>query len=64
MVSSLYTFGLVLPNLMRVEAAVVLGQLLLDDVGLDGHAEMIGLAGEVGGDVVVLVVGLERALRR
>ena len=34
----------------RVVAAVVLGQLLLDDVGLDRHAEVIRLAGEIGGD--------------
>ena len=36
----------------RVEgakAAVVGGELLLDDVGLDGGAEVVGLAGEVGG---------------
>src|SRR2546427_8913430 len=36
-------------------AAVILRELLLDDVGFDGHAEMIGLAGEIGGDVIVLV---------
>jgi hypothetical protein len=36
-------------------AAVIFGKLLLDDVGLNGDAEMIGLAGEVGGDVVVLI---------
>ena len=42
-----------------VVAAVVLGQLLLDDVGLDGHAEVVGLAGEVGGRVVVDPVHLE-----
>src|SRR5207248_525715 len=30
-------------------AAVILGQLLFDDVGLDGDAQVIGLAGEVGG---------------
>jgi hypothetical protein len=47
--------------LQRVVAAVVLGQLLLDDVGLDGDAEVVGLAGEVGGDVVVDLVLLERA---
>src|SRR5205823_14394576 len=35
--------------------------LLLDDVRLDGHAEMVGLAGEVGGDVIVLVL-LKRAV--
>ena len=40
-------------------AAVVLGQLLLDDVGGDGDAEVVGLAGEVGGTVVVRPVGLE-----
>ena len=31
-------------------AAVIFGELLLDDVGLDGDAEMVGLAGEVGGE--------------
>ena len=30
-------------------AAVIFRKLLLDDVRLDGHAEMVGLAGEVGG---------------
>ena len=38
------------------EAAVVFGEFLLDDVGLDGDAEVVGLAGEVGGEVVVLVL--------
>ena len=42
-----------LAELQRVVAAVVLRQLLLDDVGLDGHAEVIRLAGEVGRDVIV-----------
>ena len=42
-------------------AAVVLRKLLLDDVGLDGHAEVIGLTGEVGRDVIVLVL-LERGI--
>src|SRR6266852_4714027 len=37
-------------------AAVILRELLLDDVGFDGRAEMIGLAGEVGGEVIVLVL--------
>ena len=37
----------------RLEAAVVLGQFLLDDVRLDRHAQMIRLAGEVGGDVII-----------
>ena len=36
-------------------ATVVLGELLLDDVGLNGDAEVIGLTSEVGGEVVVLV---------
>ena len=35
-------------------AAVIFGHFLLDDVGLDGDAEMIGLAGEIGGEVIVL----------
>ena len=49
-----------LAEVERVEAAVVLRQLLLDDVGVDRHAEMVGLTGEVGGEVVVDVLGLER----
>ena len=48
-----------LAELQGVVAAVVLGELLLDDVGLDGDAEVIGLAGQVGRDVVVLLGGLE-----
>src|SRR5580698_7995608 len=39
----------------RFVAAVIFGKLLLDDVGLDGDAEMIGLTGEVGRQVIVLV---------
>ena len=42
-----------------VVAAVGLGQLLLDDVGLDGDADVVGLAGEVGGRMVVDAVDLE-----
>ena len=48
-----------LRELDRVEAAVVLGHLLLDDVGLDGDPEVVGLAREVGRDVVVDAVLLE-----
>ena len=36
-------------------AAVVLGEFLLDDVGFDGDAEVVGLTGEICGEVVVLV---------
>ena len=36
-------------------ATVIFGKLLLDDVGFDGDAEVIGLAGEVGGNVIVLI---------
>src|SRR6266446_7422820 len=43
-------------HVKRLIAAVILRELLLDDVGLDGHAEMVGLAGEVSGEVVVLVL--------
>ena len=39
-----------------LEAAVVLGELLLDDVGLDRDAEVVGLTGEVGGEMVILVL--------
>ena len=38
-----------------LEAAVVLGELLLDDVGLDRATEVVGLAGEVGGEMIILV---------
>src|SRR5207302_8759157 len=37
-------------------SAVIFRKLLLDDVRLDGHAEMVGLACEVGRDVIVLVL--------
>src|SRR3712207_9396082 len=36
-----------------------LGQLLLDDVGLDGDAEVVGLPRQVGGRVHVAFLGLE-----
>ena len=49
-------------ELQRGVAAVVFGEFLLDDVGLDRDAEMIGLAGEVGGDVVIFVGGFERVV--
>ncbi len=39
----------------RLIAAVIFRELLLDDVGFDGDAEMIGLAGKVGREVVILV---------
>ena len=40
-------------------AAVVLGQLLLDDVGLDRHSEVVRLPREVGRKGVVGLGGLE-----
>src|SRR5919205_1202407 len=43
----------------RVVAAVALGQLLLDDVGLDGDAEVISLTREVCGRVHVALLRLE-----
>src|SRR6267154_6917448 len=36
-------------------AAIIFGELLFNDVGFDGDAEMIGLAGEVGGEMIVLI---------
>ncbi len=48
-----------LAELERGVATVVLGLLLLDDVGLDGDAHVVGLAGEVGRQVVVGLLGLE-----
>src|SRR5688572_32924639 len=46
-------------SLEGVVATVVLGQLLLDDVGFDRDAEVVGLAGEVGRHVIVDAVLLE-----
>src|SRR5215469_4640197 len=43
-------------DVQRLVAAVIFRELLLDDVSLNSHAEVIGLAGEVGGDVVILVL--------
>jgi len=34
----------------------MLRKLLLDDVGLDGHAQMICLAGQIGREVVVFIL--------
>src|SRR5208337_1715005 len=45
-----------IPYVQGFIAAVIFGQLLLDDVGLNGNAEMIGLAGEIGRDVIVLIL--------
>ncbi len=44
------------------EPAVVGRLLLLDDVSLDGHAEVIGLVGQVGGRGIIRPVLLERAI--
>ena len=38
------------------KAAVVLGELLLDNIRFDSDAKMVGLAGQISGDVVILVV--------
>src|SRR5260370_2966374 len=43
-------------HVKRLVAAVIFWKLLLDDIRLDGHAEMIGLAREVGRNVIVLVL--------
>ena len=53
-----------LAEVERGEAAVVLGRLLLDDVGLDRDAEVVRLTGQVGRHAVVDAVLLERVLRR
>src|SRR5208283_3018912 len=45
-----------IPDVQGFIASVIFGQLLLNDVGLDGNAEMIGLAGEIGRDVIVLIL--------
>src|SRR5713101_492962 len=48
-----------LAELDGVEATVVFRLLLLDDVGLDGDAEVVGLAGQVGRQRVVDAVLFE-----
>ena len=53
--------GLAVGDAVLIEgekAAVVLGELLLDDVGLDRAADVVGLTGEVGGHVEILALGL------
>ncbi len=40
-------------------AAVLVGLLLLDDVGLDRRRQVVGLAREVGGGVIVVAFVLE-----
>ncbi len=37
------------------EAAVIFWEFLFNDIGLDGDAEVIGLAGEVSGEVVIFI---------
>ena len=48
----------------RRVAAVVLGLLLLDDVGLDRHSEVIRLPREIGRKGIVGCGVLKAALRR
>ncbi len=50
------------PESDRAVAAVQLGLLLLHDVGLDRDSQVVGLAGQVGGGVVVLSAGVESGL--
>jgi hypothetical protein len=45
-----------------LEAAVSLRLLLLDDVRLDGHAQVVRLTRQIGGRVIVRPVMLERAV--
>ena len=52
--------GVGLAEFQRGVAAVVLGLLLLDDVGLDGGGQVVGLARQVGRHVVVGARLLER----
>src|SRR5258708_5147505 len=56
-IDALVEFAVVgIAHVQRRIAAVIFRELLLDDVRLDGYAEMVGLAGEVGGEVIVLVL--------
>ena len=49
-----------LAEIQRIVSAVILRQLLLDDVRFDRDAEMIGLTGQVGRSVIVRFLRLER----
>src|SRR5438552_2718505 len=51
-----------LAELERVIAAVVLGELLFDYVGLNGDAEVVSLSRQIGGAVIVDFPGLERSV--
>src|SRR6185436_14337590 len=51
-----------LSKVERVIAAVVFGQLLLDDVGLDCDSEMVCLSGQVGGAVIIGFLCLEASI--
>jgi stage V sporulation protein R len=46
----------------RVVATIVVGQLLLDDVGLDGHTEVVCLTGEVGTCFIANTIFFEPAV--
>src|SRR5258708_38048797 len=43
-------------------APVVGGQLLFDDIGLDSDAEVVGLAGEVGGRMIIHAIHLKACI--
>ena len=51
-----------LTEVERGETAVGLWELLLDDVRLDRHAKMVGLARQICGHVIVGLLGLERGV--
>ena len=52
-------FGIAFAKANGREATVVRWQLLLDYVGLDGDAKMIGLGSSIGGIVVIFAVFLK-----
>ena len=48
-----------LAELQGVVAAIGFGEFLFDDVGFDGDAQVIRLARQVGGDMIIRLFGLE-----
>ncbi len=48
-----------LAELDGVVATVAVGLFLLDDVGVEGRRQVVGLAGEIGAGVVIHAVFLE-----
>ena len=46
-------------QLQRIVAPVVLGKLLFDNIGLDGRSDVIGLRGQIGRQMIILLLCLK-----